>query len=224
MALSLLVFTAARPASGQAPTRLELDLPALVSRALDFIYGIPDLDRHGWPARHERLSRAGIRRPLHIGVLSDYLTLMHKTASYAQVTSDFYDPRPGRLHSGYDIGLDYGTRVPCGWTGRVIRITPWYGAENGITVESNGIEVTYGHLAPDVKVGQMVRRGETVGHIVWNHVDIKMRCWAGFIDWGKVDPFDDPGLTELHCESKAMVSFASLGRPAPRVSYASSMR
>lgn len=161
-------------------------------------------------------------RSLHGGVLADYLALVRKTAPYAHVTSTFDEPRPGRLHNGYDIGLDAGTPVPCGWRGRVVRITDWYGAETGITVETNGIEVTYGHLVPNVRVGDEIEPGDVVGHVCYNHVDVKMYARDDAIDYAATDPFVDPRLTELGATASRPVEFElrQASHSVPRVTYA----
>lgn len=127
------------------------------------------------------------------GALPRYLDQVHRSvASYAQVTSVFSDPRPGRLHHGYDIGLDAGTAVPVGWSGRVVKIAPWYNGEFCISVNVGGVLVNYGHLHPAVKEGDLVKVGDTVGFVAYNHVDIKMMRGEEFVDWGRVDPFPRP--------------------------------
>lgn len=214
----------------------EIDLAHLAARAASYLLpGLDDVcqssfERRGFRAAQSLVARAGLARPLRQGILPDYLARMRAIAPYAQVTSDFNDIRPGRRHNGYDIGLDYGTKVPAGWAGTVTKLTPWYDGQYGITVETNGIEVTYGHLAPDVKVGQRIEPGDTVGHIIWNHVDIKMFTCVGYVDWGLINPFDDPVLTELHCKATAKVALDDIKavtcqplRGNPRVTYQSAV-
>lgn len=204
----------------------------LLARYTDEAPAVLTVARRGFFPRRVPIARGGIRRPIRRGVLHDYVDRMRRIAPYARVTSDFHDYRPGRLHNGYDIGLDAGTPVPCGWSGRVIRLTPWYGGEYGITVETNGIEVTYGHLVPTVKTGDVLDAGDIVGRVAWDHVDIKMFCWAGYIDFIKINPFEDPLLTELHGSAVSTLSLdtsrgtggvrAPLRRP--RVTYANDPR
>lgn len=245
--LSSVAVPAARDdAAGSALPLLSLglDVNVLASRFGQSIQSIQNMSSFGaaaWPvARHgirshrEPSSRAGIRHRLQDGVLVDYLACVRAVAPYARVTSNFDDWRPpsgmrpnGGLHNGYDIGLDAGTPVPCGWVGRVTKITPWWGNEHGITVETNNIEVTYGHLVPCVEVGDELEVGDVVGHVAYNHVDIKMHCDFGYIDWGKVRPFEDPLLAELHRSTRGVVRREVMARvsiPVPRVSYASPPR
>lgn len=160
-------------------------------------------------------------RSLRDGVLSDYLHRMRRIAPYARITSTFYEPRPGRLHNGYDIGLDAGTSVPCGWAGRVVRITPWYGNECGITVQTHGIEVTYGHLVPSVKEGDVLASGDIVGHVAYDHVDVKMMIEDEYIDFAVCNPFDDAALTALRAGAGARLTLPRQAavQPGPRVTY-----
>lgn len=221
----LLALTCARHAGSQTPapfvplrlldTNLQTIAAVLgetISNAVEEMPRLLSFARHGTHERREPASRAGIRRPLHEAALPEYLERVRTIASYAHVTSTFNDWRPpsglrpcGGLHNGYDIGLDAGTTVPCGWPGRVTKIQVWWGEEHGITVETNNIEVTYGHLIPTVKVGDQLQPGDIVGRVARNHVDIKMHCDFGYIDWGKVNPFNDPLLTELHHSMHATV-------------------
>lgn len=161
---------------------------------------------------------AGIRA----GVLGDLLARVRRVEADARVTSTFYEPRPGRLHSGYDIGLDAGTPVPCAWSGRVKTITPWYGAQTGITVVTQGIEVTYGHLSPEVKVGDEIVAGQTVGRVVYDHVDVKMYADGAYIDYAVVNPFVDPRFTDLANGAAAALDSRRLATaPRPlRVTFA----
>ncbi len=141
------------------------------------------------------------------GALNAYLALVHRAAApYARVTSTFDEPRPGRLHHGYDIGLDAGTAVPVGWAGRVTSLTPWYNGEMCITVRVGDVDVNYGHLVPVVTVDQEVRVGDVVGHVAYNHVDIKMLRGEDYIDWGKVDPFLQLGRERVQQETHAFAS------------------
>lgn len=111
----------------------------------------------------------------------------------AEVTGRFSDwrtlsryRRQAGLHYGYDIALPPGSEVPAAWPGRVVAVTPWYGPQYGITVDCGGVEATYGHLIPLVKVGDSVLPGRAVGRTVIDHVDVKMRDGAGnYIDYGQ---------------------------------------
>ena len=169
----------------------------------------------------QALGEGGIGRSLRGGVLADFLQRVRGVAPYARVTSTFYEPRPGRYHNGYDVGLDAGTAVPCGWAGRVTRITPWYGCETGITVMVNGVEVTYGHLVPAVKLGDTLAVGDVVGHVCYNHVDVKMFARNEYIDYAVRNPFLEPALTELDvCASATLdVQMGQALRAEPRVTY-----
>lgn len=108
------------------------------------------------------------------------------------VSSGFYDPRsvsryrryPG-LHNGYDIAMLAGSPVRAAWPGQVVAVTVWYGDEFGITVRGrDGVEVTYGHLAPAVWPGDRVEPGQVLGQVVVDHVDVKMRDARGaYVDF-----------------------------------------
>lgn len=110
-----------------------------------------------------------------------------------EVTGRFYDWRGlsmyrshAGLHLGYDIAMNAGRGVPAGWAGRVVDIIPWTDSEWGIQVEVNGgYRVTYGHLAPTVHVGDVIRPGVIVGTVMHDHVDIKVKdASGGYVDWG----------------------------------------
>lgn len=111
----------------------------------------------------------------------------------AEVTGRFYDWRSvsmyrshAGMHLGYDIALNAGRAVPAGWPGRVTGIIPWTSSEWGVQVQlANGYYVTYGHITPSVKEGQVVMAGMTVGLVCRDHVDIKVRSNAGgYFDFG----------------------------------------
>lgn len=128
-------------------------------------------------------------------VTLDHLVAMQRIAfPEAWVSSTFYDYRtvsmyrrhPG-LHLGYDIAMPAGYAVRAAWAGTVISIAPWSDLEWGVTVRSsNGIEATYGHISPAVKVGDTVLCGTIVGHVARDHVDVKMRDASGnYIPFGE---------------------------------------
>jgi hypothetical protein len=125
--------------------------------------------------------------------LADLLQWQRQGDSGAYVSSGFYDwrglskyrSRPG-LHAGYDIAMLPGSAVRTPWSGQVVAITPWYGNEVGVTVLlSNGWEATFGHITSAVAVGQRLQRGDTVGWVVVDHVDVKVRDQLGFVDFAK---------------------------------------
>lgn len=124
--------------------------------------------------------------------LDDLLAWQRQGDSGAYVSSGFHDwrgiskyrSRPG-LHAGYDIAMLAGSAVRTPWPGRVVAITPWYGAEVGVTVRlENGWEATFGHITSSVTLGQSVRRGDLIGRVVVDHVDVKMRdSGGGYVDF-----------------------------------------
>lgn len=125
--------------------------------------------------------------------LAGLLTTLQMRYPTAVVTGRFNDwrilsryRRQAGLHYGYDIALPPGSEVPAAWPGRVVAVTPWYGPQYGITVDCGGVEATYGHLIPLVKVGDTIRPGQVVGRTVIDHVDVKMRDGDGnYIDYGQ---------------------------------------
>lgn len=128
--------------------------------------------------------------------LSDLVNLQRQSCSWACVTSTFYDYRSvsmyrrrAGLHLGYDIAMQAGTAARAGWPGTVVSIAPWADGEWGVTVaSSNGVEVTYGHIVPVARLGQIINVGDTVGTIAVNHVDVKMRGADGaYIPFGEKD-------------------------------------
>lgn len=124
--------------------------------------------------------------------LADLLSWQRQGDSGAYVSSGFHDwrgvskyrSRPG-LHAGYDIAMLAGSSVRTPWPGTVVAITPWYGAEYGVTVRlPNGWDATFGHISPSVGVGQALRRGDKLGEVVVDHVDVKIRDAHGYVDFG----------------------------------------
>ncbi len=150
----------------------------------------------------------------------------------AYVSSGFHDwrsvsiyrRRPG-LHAGYDIAMLAGSPVRTPWAGTVVAVTPWYGAEMGVTVQlENGWEATFGHITCAVRVGQRVRAGELLGRVVVDHVDVKMRGRSGaFVDFavhkvpagaaglGETSPPDLPPPTDQE-KRAAAAAFAEYDR------------
>lgn len=127
--------------------------------------------------------------------LDEVLAVIRTEAPYARVTSDFNDYRgraraTGHRHGGYDIGLEAGTAVPAAWPGQVVEIRPWGGSEHGITIAVGDVRVTYGHLVPRVRIGQLVHTGMILGLVGRDHVDVKIWADGGFVDFAKVDPFE----------------------------------
>lgn len=126
--------------------------------------------------------------------LEEILAAVRREAPYARVTSDFEEHRDGHRrtpgkHGGYDIGLEAGTAVPAAWPGRVVEILPWGGSEHGITVAVGDVRVTYGHLIPRVRLGQLVHTGMPVGLVARDHLDVKIWAGQGYVDFGRVNPF-----------------------------------
>jgi len=126
--------------------------------------------------------------------LAIYVERVRAIYSEAEITGAFYDWRSvsmyrsaAGLHLGYDIALYAGRAVPAGWPGRVVDVIPWSDGEWGVAVElANGYRVTYGHLSPTVSIGQFVQPGNTVGTVVRDHVDIKVKDPSGgYFDFGQ---------------------------------------
>lgn len=132
--------------------------------------------------------------------LDGLLAWQQQGDSGAYISSGFHDWRtvskyrrhPG-LHAGYDIAMLAGSPVRAAWPGVVVAITPWYGAEYGVTVQSpNGYEATYGHISPGVSLGDTINTGTILGAVVVDHVDVKMRdSLGGYVDFKGLN-FDLP--------------------------------
>lgn len=125
--------------------------------------------------------------------LRTYLQVQRLICPCAVVTGSFYDWRTlsryrshAGLHLGYDVAMPAGTAAVAGWPGQIVAVTLWSGNEYGITLMSpSGYEVTYGHLRPSVRVGAVLNVGDTLGTVVIDHVDIKMRSPDGaYFDFG----------------------------------------
>lgn len=129
--------------------------------------------------------------------VSDLLRWQQVGDSGAYVSSGFHDWRtvskyrrvPG-LHAGYDVAMLAGAQVRTPWAGEVVAVTPWYGRELGVTIRlENGWEATFGHIETSLFAGQKLKRGDVVGAVVVDHVDVKMRDARGrFIDFGTEAP------------------------------------
>jgi len=124
--------------------------------------------------------------------LANLLAWQRQGDSGAYVSSGFHDwrglskyrSRPG-IHAGYDIAMLAGSSVRTPWPGTVVAITPWYGAEYGVTVRlPNGWEATFGHISPSVSLGRVLQRGDRLGDVVVDHVDVKIQDAGGYVDFG----------------------------------------
>ncbi|MBM3463012.1 MAG: hypothetical protein FJX76_12995 [Armatimonadetes bacterium] len=193
--LLILIFSPARAASlglDVAEALIE-DLSARNLAIYDRELLIRSASPTGTLSIRARSGPATVRVP---GNLEAYMKLLSRTSPGGIVTGRFHDWRTpsvyrlvGGLHNGYDIAFPPGTAIVAGWPGRVVAVTPWYGAEYGITVASEGgYQTTYGHLVPTVSVGDSVRPGDVVGRVVNDHVDIKMRSDFGYVDFGNSVP------------------------------------
>lgn len=186
---------------------------ALYDRRLDAGAGPGTVVRLTWhgregigPARGEPANLAGYLRLLSPGGVVTGRFHDWRTPSVYRVAAG--------LHNGYDIAYPPGTAIAAGWGGRVTAVLNWYGTEYGITVASpQGFRTTYGHLAPLVRVGALVRPGDTVGRVVRDHVDVKMRAEDGrFVDFALGVP--GPGSAAVAPATHEVV----LHSPAPAAS------
>ena len=84
------------------------------------------------------------------------------------LTSPF-GPRWGRQHGGIDIGVDRGSPVTSLVDGEVTYILPKFGEYGGAVFVkgADGMETVYGHVDATVKVGQKVKKGETVATVTY---------------------------------------------------------
>ena len=141
-----------------------------------------------------------------VTTLSQLVGLQRLAYADACVTSTFYDYRSvskyrskAGLHLGYDIAMPAASAVRVGWPGTVVSIAPWYTNEWGVSVlSSNGVEVTYGHIVPEVRVGQTLNTGDIVGKVSVNHVDVKMRDKNGnYVPFGEGDKTAGTGFANM---------------------------
>lgn len=149
-------------------------------------------DKYGTPKAIPSPLPASATTP--VTTLEQLVELQRIAFPEAWVSSTFYEPRSvsvyrrhAGLHLGYDIAMPAGAAVRAGWPGRVVSIAPWYTNQWGVTVaSSNGTEVTYGHIVPSVRVGDVVDAGGVVGTVSLDHVDVKMRDAHGnYIPFGE---------------------------------------
>ncbi|MDP1808390.1 MAG: peptidoglycan DD-metalloendopeptidase family protein [Actinomycetota bacterium] len=98
------------------------------------------------------------------------------------ITSGFR-PRWGRMHTGIDIGVSYGTPVAAAKAGRVA-ITDWYGGYGNLIVIDHGGGVTtwYGHnskftvgVGQQVSQGQIIAKAGSTGNSTGPHVHFEVR-------------------------------------------------
>jgi len=85
------------------------------------------------------------------------------------VFSSPFGPRWGRQHAGIDIGVDRGSPVTSLVDGEVTHILPKFGEYGGAVFVkgADGMETVYGHVNATVKVGQKVKKGETVATVTY---------------------------------------------------------
>ncbi|MBQ7567639.1 hypothetical protein IJT17_02425 [bacterium] len=149
-------------------------------------------DKYGTPQPLPAVTYSVSATP--VTTLNQLVDLQRISFPEAWVSSTFYEPRSvsiyrrhAGLHLGYDIAMPAGAEVRVGWPGRVVSIAPWYTNQWGVTVLSgNGTEVTYGHIVPSVKVGDVLNTGSVVGVVSLDHVDVKMRDANGnYVPFGE---------------------------------------
>lgn len=95
------------------------------------------------------------------------------------------------LHNGYDFPAPAGTPVIAGWDGTVGPNPPYnYEASSwALEVNNGNFIVIYGHINITNKalfqVGTKVAKGEQIGTVYSDHLDIKIKSEDGrWIDWG----------------------------------------
>lgn len=96
------------------------------------------------------------------------------------------------LHNGYDFLAPAGTPVIAGWDGTVGPLAPYnYEAASwALEVQNGPFIVIYGHINLNEtyrKVGTQVKKGDQVGTVYSDHLDIKIKTSESakrWIDWG----------------------------------------
>lgn len=94
-------------------------------------------------------------------------------------SSDFCSTRGGVR--AYHYGYDYPKRnakVYAVYSGKVVHITEW-GEGHAVWIKSNKkingkcFVVSYGHIKPNVNIGDKVENGDVIGYITKDHLDVK---------------------------------------------------
>ena len=156
------------------------------------------------------------------------------------ITSQYCSPRqnsaPRNYHYGYDFSprpgsADAGTEVKAVYNGEVMTLTHWGGPANDYAVWvksklSDGTEfvTSYGHLSKasiTLSSGQSVKKGDFVGKIYDDHLDVKM-FWLPLKEedyWRTAFNFDKgqkgrwdkcPGPTQISLSTSSGESASSL--------------
>lgn len=127
----------------------------------------------------------------YVMTAEDYEVYLQKKYPSARISSSFYNKRPlsqyrkkAGFHQGYDFILPKNSVVPAGWSGKVTNIVKWSNGEYAVQVSDGNRMVQYGHVAPLLKVGDQVKIGTNVGKTKIDHVDIKIKFYDNYIDYG----------------------------------------
>lgn len=119
--------------------------------------------------RIEELERIAASRPAGVGSTGTYLW---PSADSMYVTSTFGNrlhPILGywRMHSGIDIGADYGTKIMASDGGTVVTSTSSYSyGEYVMIAHGNGRYTLYAHMSQRmVSVGDEVTQGDLIGYV-----------------------------------------------------------
>jgi len=152
-------------------------------------------------------------------MLQQLLARQRTSYGAAVITSGFWEPRgisryrstPG-IHFGYDIAMPYGAKVYAAWPGVVEAIVPWADGEWGVRIRhGDGTQATYGHVVPQVRVGDAVYAGTFLATIATDHLDVKMTDSRG-LPWdfaAAQGPSGQPALPQTAQPDPEMLTLQS---------------
>jgi len=103
----------------------------------------------------------------------------------------FFNKKPRRPHSGMDIAAVKGTAVKAPAAGTIILVGDFFFNGNSIFIDhGQGLITMYGHLSRiDVKNGQSVKQGETIGAVgATGRVTGPHLHWTVSLNDARVDP------------------------------------
>jgi murein DD-endopeptidase MepM/ murein hydrolase activator NlpD len=102
------------------------------------------------------------------GTGEEVFPLVGGKPSFTMGAGTFTAPRRGRIHNAQDIGVDPNTPVVASRSGKVLQsYSSGYGDVGGAVVirYDNGQQGLYGHVTPNVKVGDTIQAGQNIARV-----------------------------------------------------------